>query len=119
MKKDLNKLERAIINEIIEFNKKEYVSLRIHVPYLSIKSRETTGVGMYVHFEYSKEGVNLEMNNSEDICLSSDKSLELDTLDYGLNYELNITKGKIDFLELVTNGEDWDGNCKNFKFSNF
>lgn len=116
MEKDLNKLEQAIVNEIVEFNKKEYPFISAHVPYLSVKSRETTGVGMYVHFEYSEEGVNLEMNNLEDVCLSSGKSLELDNLEYGVNYELNITKGKLDFLELITNGESWDGNYKAFDF---
>ncbi len=48
----------------------------------------------------------------------STPDLTLDSLEYGLNYELNITKGKIDFLELATNGEDWDGNYENFEFSN-
>lgn len=118
MEKNLNKLEQAIINEIVEFNKKDYPYIGVHVPYLKIKLREATGVGMYVHFEYSKEGENIEIENSEDIYLSSDKSLDLDGLEYGLNYELNITKGKIDFLELATNGEDWDGNYENFEFSN-
>lgn len=119
MKEDLNKLEKAIINEIVEFNKKKYSTIRTHVPYLNVKSRENTGVGIFVYFGYSEEGSNLKMDNSEDIYLSSDKSLELDVLKYGLNYELNITNGKIDFLELVTNGEDWDGGYGDFKFLNF
>jgi len=118
MDKNLNLLEQAIINEIAEFNKSEYSFIKEHLPHLRIKSREDTGVGMYVYFKYSEEEVNLEMNNSEDTCLSSDKSLELDVLEYGVNYELNITNGKIDFLELVTNGEDWDGKYENFNFSN-
>ncbi len=118
MKKHLNKLERAIISEIVKFNKKEYSSIELHIPYLNIKFREATGIGMYVHFEYSKEGGNFNIDNSEEICLSSNKQLELDNLEYGLNYELNITNGKFDFLELVTNGEDWDGSYEYFEFSN-
>ncbi len=117
MSKDLNKLERAIINEIIEFNKQNYPFISKHIPYLSVKFRKTTGVGMYVYFEYSKKGINFEINNFENICLSSDKSLKLDNLKYDINYEINISKGKLDFLELVTNGESWDGSYKTFNFT--
>lgn len=119
MNKELNKFERAIINEVIGFNDKEYSTLIKHLPYLNIKSRENTGVGMYVYFEYSEEAINLELNNFDNTCLSSNKHLELDNLEYGVNYELNITGGKVDFLELVTNGENWDGNHENFKFLDF
>ncbi len=110
----MNQLEQAILNDLPEFNKKEYPSLKEHLLHLRIKSREDTGVGRYVYFEYSEEGVNLKMNISENICLSSEKSLELDVLEYSVNYELNITNGKIDFWELVTNGEDWDGKYEKF-----
>ena len=68
-----------------------------------------------MNFRYSLDQI---PHNSvrEHISLSSDKNLEVDTLKYGLNYKLNITKGKIDFLELVTNGEEWNGKFKFFRF---
>lgn len=116
MKKDLNIIEQAIMNEILNHNEKKYPLIKDHFPYLKVKSRENTGVGMYVNFYYVLEGESLIPFEEDDIVLSSDKILELDVLKYGLNYELNITKGRIDFLELVTNGESWDGNFKEFKF---
>lgn len=117
MGKDLNKLEQAIINEIANYNEEQYSFVRNHLPFLRVKSRENTGVGMYVSFEYIFENEPLIiLSDIDDLALSSDKSLELDLLKYGLNYELNITKGKIDFLELVTNGESWDGRFGKFKF---
>lgn len=115
MEKDLNQFELAIISEIVNSNEKRYPFLRDHFPFLKVKSREKTGVGMFINFEYSPVG-ELLVSDKDDLALSSDKVLELDVLKYGLNYELNITKGKIDFLELVTNGESWDGSFGEFKF---
>lgn len=40
----------------------------------------------------------------------------IDGLKYGLNYEINIIDGKFDFLEIVTNGETWDGEFGDFEF---
>ncbi|MEO5906476.1 MAG: hypothetical protein ABIQ11_07110 [Saprospiraceae bacterium] len=116
MEKDLNILEQAIVNEIANYNEKQYSFVRSHLPFLRVKSRENTGVGMYVNFEYISGNEPITLSDIDVIALSSDKSLELDVLKYGLNYELNITKGKIDFLELVTNGESWDGGFGKFRF---
>lgn len=117
MEKDLNTLEKAIVNEIANYNDKQYFFIKSHLPFLRVKSRENTGVGIYVNFEYVPGG-ELIIPDIDDIALSSDKTLELEGLKYGLNYELNITKGKIDFLELVTNGESWDGGFGKFQFVN-
>lgn len=113
----MNSLEKAIIAEIIEFNKQKYPFLEKHIPFLKVKSRENTGVGMYINFEYSSEkNVTIEQNK-KDISLSSNKLLELNNLQYGLVYELNITNGKFDFLELVTQvDEEWDGKYTAFRF---
>lgn len=108
----LNFLEEAILNEIACHNGEKYLFLKKHISQLVVKSREYTRVGCYVTFEYLT-------NELPHLCtgstyMSSSKSLELDTLKYGLNYDLNITNGVIDFLELVTNGESWDGNYTSF-----
>jgi hypothetical protein len=116
MEKDLNQFELAIVNEIAKSNEENFSFIKNHLPYLKVKSRKKTGVGMYVNFEYVQMDESLIARNKDDIALSSYKGLELDVLVYGLNYELNITEGKIDFLELVTNGESWDGEFGNFKF---
>ncbi len=117
MKKDLNLLEQAIISEIVNFNKKKYPFIKNHVPFLKVKSRESTGVGVYINFNYvHKKGELLIDKNQNDIVLSSDKDLKINILKFGLNYELVIINGKFNFLELVTNGESWDGNYDFFKF---
>lgn len=115
METKLNILEQAIISEIIKFNEEQYPFIKDHFFYLIVKSRENTGVGMYINFDYLPV-INSLISFEEDIILSSNKGLEIDVLEYGLNYELNITKGKIDFLELVTNGEFWDGSFSKFRF---
>ncbi len=116
MSEELNLLEKATLDEIASFNFKKYPFIKKHIPYLRVKSRKTTGVGIYVTFEYLIKYESLANLIKEDIFLSSKKSLKLDNLKYELNYELNITRGKIDFLEFVTNDESWNGSYKFFKW---
>jgi hypothetical protein len=116
MEKELTSLECAIINEIVRYNEKWYPFIRSHIPLLKVKSREYTGVGVYIYFEYITERVEIPICNVDSLILSSDQTLEIDTLSYGLNYELNLSKNRFDFLELVTNGENWDGKYNAFKF---
>ena len=98
----LNNLEIEILQEIIKDNKRDYPFLEIHFPFIYVKSREYTGVGIYVNFEYSKY---FEFNNLN-VLITSSKCLTVDMLENELSYVLNITNGRIDFLEIVTNGED-------------
>ncbi len=72
---------------------------------------------MYVHFDYAPDFRFTPISEKEHVALSSDKSLEIVPLKYGLNFELNITGGRIDFLELVSNGEEWDGNVSEYRLT--
>jgi|TARA_B110000967_G_C18892861_1_gene568548 hypothetical protein len=116
MSKKINKIEKAILMEVARFNIKEYPCIEEHINYLTIKNRERTGVGQYIYFSYLESDLEIQNCMSKDTTLSADRSLEIDTLEFGLNYELNITKGRLDFLELVTNGEDWNGDVGKFEF---
>jgi hypothetical protein len=116
MEFNLNQFELAIMNGIAKSNEKEHSFVRDHIPYLRVKSRRKTGVGMYVDFFYTPEGDSLEFDKNGEMVISSPKGLALEGLKYNLNYELNISNGRIDFLELVTNGESWDGEVGNFRF---
>lgn len=118
MKTNLNALEIAILNEIAESNSKQYPLLKNHLNYIRVKSREYTGVGAYVSFDYLSKYQKSIIINEEHLVLSSEKMLEINLLQYGLNYEINITNGKIDFLEIATNGEPWDGDFGEFRFVN-
>ena len=40
----------------------------------------------------------------------------MDGLKDGLNFEIDITDGRINFIEIVSNGESWDGSINNFIF---
>ncbi len=108
----LNELEIAILQAIIKDNQDSYPFLKVHFPYLFVKSREFTGVGEYSNFGYSKEVDESDINTQ----LTSSKRLLVDNLKYEVCYVLAITNGKIDFLEIVTNGnESLDEKIINFK----
>ena len=108
----LNSLESSIIECILIENKERYSFLNFHIPYLYIKNRECTGVGTYSNFEYAKDVSTEEIND----LLSSEKRLIIKGIKNELSYTLAITKGKISFLEIITNGnEAWNGKFKSFK----
>ena len=71
---------------------------------------------MFVDFSYSRNGGYYEPIPAKFIALSSNYSLQMEGLSYGLSYEIAVTNGQIDFLEIVTNGEDWDGLIRDFWF---
>jgi hypothetical protein len=110
---ELNKFEIAILKRLSI----KYPYITDHIPYLLVESRVYTGVGMYVNFSYSKyysEKLNLDIKNTS---LSTNESIEIDSLNYGLGYEVDISNGKIKFIEVITYGENWDGKVsENFVF---
>lgn len=110
---ELNRLEKSILNRL----SKKYPSLIFHIPYLKVQSRELTGVGMYINLLYSNsidQELDLDIKNTS---ISTNEIIELDGLKYGLCFELDISDGKLNFIELVTIGEEWDGNVSdNFVF---
>jgi phage tail tube protein FII len=99
---NLNNIENAVLKAIIDENQENHQFLNFHFPYLNIKSREYTGVGMYSNFEYSKGFEQSDVN----VLLTSLKELTVNNLENELSYVLYITNGKIQFLEIVTNGND-------------
>lgn len=106
MKKKLNKLEYSILERLAT----KYPSVREHMPFIKVDNRLKTGVGMYINLMYDDNPKNKELNvGIENSAISSNETIEIDGLKYGLNYEVDVTDGKLKFIELVTNGEDWDG----------
>lgn len=105
MIKELNKFELEILDRL-SIN---YPSIKSHIPFLKVGSRENTGVGMYVNFYYinpANELLNLEMTNAS---ISTNETIVIDGLQHGLGYVVDIAEGKILFIELFTYGEEWDG----------
>jgi hypothetical protein len=108
----LNSFELIVLDKISA----DYPFLRSHISFLRVKSRESTGVGLYVNFSYLKGENDYQPIPANYSALSSNAVLHIEGLKHGLAYEIAITNGWIDFLELVTYGEEWDGLIRNFWF---
>lgn len=112
----LKYLETDILELIFEENKVEFPNLRDHLPYLHVKNREFTGIGVYTNFIYLQK---IPIVNYKAL-LSASPSLLIDNLQYPVTYCLDVTNGKITFLELVTNGDElWDGTFRKYLFRNY
>ncbi|PGH39187.1 MAG: hypothetical protein CRN43_10685 [Candidatus Nephrothrix sp. EaCA] len=111
---ELNKLELSIL-ERLSIN---YPSIKGHIPFLRVESRENTGVGMYINFSYINPVEKLLDLGIENTSICTNEIIEMDGLKYGLGYEVDITDGKIKFIEIFTYGEEWDGDVlENFIFT--
>lgn len=108
----LNEFEIAVLNRLAD----KYLTLKVHLPFLEVKDRKITGVGMYVDFSYRNEPIDLKPIEPSTGALSTNDNIEIKGLEFGLGFELNITDGKIIFMEFITYGERWDGKTKNFTF---
>lgn len=105
----LNKLEKSILERLAT----KYPDIKLHIPFLKVRSREITGVGMYINFFYCKsieKTFDFEIDNAS---ISTNETIEIEGLKYGLGYEVDITNGRINFIELVTYGEEWNGDIPN------
>jgi hypothetical protein len=109
---DLNQFEISILTKIAA----EYPILKIHIPFLIVKSRKPTGIGMYIDFDYKGQPNDIPLIDQTYSALSIKDSLVMEGLKNGLVYEISVTNGLIDFLELVTYGEEWDGTIRRFWF---
>jgi hypothetical protein len=89
--------------------------LQRHIPNLRIQHRRITGVGMYIDFVYINQ-------NDDDLLgippingpIEGDKIIEIPSLQYGLGYEIEITKGKVSYIEVYSFDEPWDGTLENY-----
>ena len=108
----LNQLESSLVDSIVIENQEKYPFLNSHIHYLYVISREHTGVGLYSSFGYTED---LNSKKQVNDVISSEKILTVEGLRYELSYVLDISNGRISFLEIVTNGNElWDGKCNGF-----
>jgi hypothetical protein len=108
----LNELEFTLLEKLSN----KYPLLKEHIPYLRVKNREITGVGMYVKFCYL-EPIEDKNINIPDGSLSANENIEIESLKNGLGYEVDISKGKVNFIEFITYNEEWDGSISNFSIN--
>lgn len=110
----LNKLEKSILERLAT----KYPDIKLHIPFLKVETREITGVGMYINFSYYKsieKVLDFEIDNAS---ISTNETIEIEGLKYGLSYEVDVTDGRINFIALVTYGEEWNGDIPdNFFFT--
>jgi hypothetical protein len=99
----LNELEEAIL---LEFAAK-LPSLKEVIPALHVSSREFTGVGFFTNFE----AMRVEGLGNQYIL---GKVVHVPRLESGLTAVLMGEAGEIDCLEVVANGELWDGRYDGF-----
>lgn len=111
---ELNSLESAIFSSLAQ----KYPLINNHLPFLIVKNRKATGVGMYVDFDYSiPEPIVLNIENK---AISNNEVIRMNGLVNGLQYEVNIEGGKLLYMELVTlGGEHWDGLIRSFVMEPF
>lgn len=106
----LNDLESTLLNGLI----RKYPSLESHIPYLKVKKRKITKTGMTVDFEYTNSDEEITFD-PVDALFSNGENIEIKSLKQGLGYVIDITEGKISYLEFTTYGESWDGKLGAYK----
>lgn len=101
---ELNNLEISILDRLSI----KYPFVKHHIPFLKVATRENTGVGMYVNFIYDNpdKEIYAPIKNS---IISTNEIIGIEGLKYGLGYEVDVTDGRMTFIELVTHGEEWNG----------
>lgn len=117
MEKYLNKLEFAIIQELFRSNygKENVGDLLTHIPYIYVKERTFTGVGLYVNFDYKSEN-KLILDKDLRMHLTSSKSLLFSNFGEYFYFELDISHGKLNYIEIVTYVDGWNGSIDSFEF---
>jgi hypothetical protein len=108
--KKLNEIELALLTKLSN----KYDLLSNHVPFLRVTNRKKTGVGMYIKFDYSKIDKVLKEVEPRNAAISTNELIEVSNLKYGLCWEVDITEGRVNYIEIVSNGEEWDGTFPDF-----
>lgn len=106
----INELESILLNGLIQ----KYPSLKSHIPYLVITERKSTGAGLLVNFDYSSSTEELKFDDINAL-FSGEENIEIKGLKHGLGYVIDITDGKILYIEFTTYGENWNGKIGDFK----
>lgn len=76
------------------------------------KERKTTGTSMRVNLAYTAGSESLDYIKK--MHLSANGYLKMEGLTDGLIDNTGVTNGRIDFIELVTYDEPWDGVIREF-----
>ncbi len=109
--KELNELELSLLNGLTE----KYPSLKSHLSYLKVAERKMTSTGMSVNFEYTNTDEQITIEEDINALFSNGENIQVKNLKKGLGYVIDITGGKIEYIEFTTYGESWNGKFDDFK----
>jgi hypothetical protein len=105
-----SRFELDLLHSILDEQREKYPALYAQLPFLGVRSRELTGVGGYVYFELPDDPKVPTEPGQPDVMLTANKTIEMDSPPSGMGFALDVTAGRLNFLELVTYGdEEWDG----------
>jgi hypothetical protein len=116
MHPDLTPLEQAILEKLATAYKEKFAFLSAHLPHLRVRERKNNGTGVTVNFYYTPDGEQLIDEEAGNGLLSMPEIVVISKLKKGLGFVLDITGGRIEYLELYTDNEKWNGDVSTFKF---
>jgi hypothetical protein len=99
---ELNALEIKLLNGLFE----KHPSLKSHIDYIKVSKRKNTSLGLIVSFEYEESDIEFSEINA---LFSNGEIIEIKKLKKGLSYVIDVTAGRIEYLEFSTFEENWDG----------
>lgn len=105
---NLNALEVVLIGGLVQ----KYPQMEAHVSHLRVSKRELTSTGLCIHIDYQDFEQEVEPINA---LFSNSENIEITGLKKGLGYVIDITNGIIQYIELVTYGEKWNGKIGDFR----
>ena len=98
----LTEFEKSCIGEILREEDPDYLG---HLTYLSVNSRDMTGVGFFTRLKYEENYLTIKL---EDKTLGLSLYADMAELKHGAGFVLYIDEGRITCLEGFTHGnESW------------
>jgi hypothetical protein len=111
MSQVLDKVERELVEQILKQHPIYGEILKNQLEDLFVSSRELTGVGCYTKFSTKKEIVDKSINAT----LGFNGEIEVPGVPSGLCCVLDVSDGRLNYIELVTFGtEQWNGQLNDF-----
>ena len=105
---ELTTLETTLLNGLTE----KYAPLKSHLPHLRVAKRQKAGFSLYVYFAY----VDFNEETTPINALFSDgQKIVISQLKEGLSYVVDVTAGRIEYLEFSSYKEDWDGKINDYQ----
>jgi len=116
MDEKLNSLEQAIMSAIEKSHIETHPFLKEQMLELKVSSRDYTGVGVFVYFNPKGQKRQENRITKDKTYLGVSKSFYIDTLEYPISFELNLSEdGVLEFLEIVSNDDKtWYGDFNSF-----